>query len=72
MAHGYQIIQWTRFKKRYDAALLFGVIVFIGAYLVTALAFAFAPPAESALPIQVALRALGADAVWVGTRMVAR
>lgn len=60
MAHGYQIIQWTPFKKRYDAALLFGVIVFIGAYLVTALALA--PPGESALPIQVALRTLGAAA----------
>ncbi|MBC7769831.1 MAG: ferric reductase-like transmembrane domain-containing protein [Phycisphaerales bacterium] len=60
MAHGYKIIQWTPFKKSYDAALLLGVLVFISAYLVGALAFA--PQGERALPIQVALRALGACA----------
>ncbi|MBC7767667.1 MAG: ferric reductase-like transmembrane domain-containing protein, partial [Phycisphaerales bacterium] len=60
MAHGYKIIQWTPFKKSYDAALFLGVLLFVGAYLVSALAFA--PPGERALPIQVTLRALGACA----------
>ncbi len=60
MAHGYKIIQWTPFKKSYDTALLFGVLVFVGAYLIAALALA--PAGQSALPIQVALRALGACA----------
>ena len=60
MAHGYRIVQWTPFKKSYDAALLLGVFVFVAAYLVSALAFA--PPGESALPIQGVLRALGACA----------
>ncbi len=65
MAHGYRIVQWTPFKKSYDAALLLGVLGFVGAYLLSALAFT--PPGESALPIQVALRALGACAFAVLT-----
>ncbi|MFN3465609.1 MAG: Rieske 2Fe-2S domain-containing protein [Terricaulis sp.] len=60
MAHEYRIVQWTQFKQRYDLALLLGVLAFIAAYLCVAL---FAPPPEAqALPIQVALRALGACA----------
>ena len=60
MAHDYRLVQWTPFKKRYDLALLLGVVAFLGAYLVAGLAFA--PPGDSALPIQLALRAFGAAA----------
>jgi DMSO/TMAO reductase YedYZ heme-binding membrane subunit/nitrite reductase/ring-hydroxylating ferredoxin subunit len=60
MAHEYKLIQWTQFKQRYDLAFMLGVLAFIGAYLSIAL---LAPPPEAqALPIQVALRVLGACA----------
>lgn len=56
MAHGYKMVQWTPFKKRYDAAVLLAVMVFVGAYCIAGFA------SEQALPIQIALRALGACA----------
>ncbi len=60
MAQGYKLVQWTPFKKRYDAVLLLGVVVFVGAYLAAGLMLS--PSSGKALPIQVALRAVGACA----------
>lgn len=60
MAYDYKLVQWTPFKQSYDLGLLLGVSVFVGGYLVTGLASP--PPGEHALPIQLALRALGACA----------
>ena len=60
MSHDFKVIQWTPFKKGYDFSLLVGVIVFIGAYLAAGLA---QPVDKQALPIQLALRALGACAL---------
>jgi nitrite reductase/ring-hydroxylating ferredoxin subunit/DMSO/TMAO reductase YedYZ heme-binding membrane subunit len=60
MAHGYKLVQWTPFKRRYDIALIAGIGVFLGAY--AAAGSALAPAAERLAPIQLALRALGASA----------
>jgi methionine sulfoxide reductase heme-binding subunit len=60
MAHEYKIVQWTPFKQRFDVGLALGVLAFIAAYVNVAL---LAPaPDSQALPIQVALRTLGACA----------
>lgn len=60
MAHEYKIVQWTPFKRRYDLGLALGIVAFVGAYLGVALLVA--PPEAQTLPIQAALRALGACA----------
>lgn len=68
MSHGYKVVQWTPFKQRYDWALAFGVVVFLAAYIGAGL---LGPPAQQALPIQLALRAFGAGAFALLTLILA-
>jgi DMSO/TMAO reductase YedYZ heme-binding membrane subunit/nitrite reductase/ring-hydroxylating ferredoxin subunit len=60
MAHGYKIIQWTPFKKRYDSVLLIVIAAFLAAYI--GAGFLLAPQGGNSTPIQLVLRALGACA----------
>ncbi len=60
MSHGYKLVHWTPFKKRYDLCVLLGVVVFLGANVGAAIVVP--PPGDRALEIQIALRALGACA----------
>jgi nitrite reductase/ring-hydroxylating ferredoxin subunit/DMSO/TMAO reductase YedYZ heme-binding membrane subunit len=60
VSHGYKIVQWTPFKKRYDLVLGLGVAIFIGAYIGTALLMQ--PIDRQGHPVQVTLRAFGASA----------
>lgn len=60
MAHDYKLVQWTPYKKAFDAALLFGVIAFIAAFIASALT---AFPAERPSLIQILIRAFGAAAL---------
>ena len=57
MSHGYVSVNWTPFKKRFDAWMLAGMVT----YLVTfALGSTFAAPAgESFAPAQILIRATG-------------
>jgi sulfoxide reductase heme-binding subunit YedZ len=57
MSHGYRAIQWTPFKRRFDAWMVAGMAVFIGAF---ALGSTLPMPAgESFAPMQVLIRATG-------------
>lgn len=60
MSHDYRIVQWTPYKKTFDAALAFGVALFIAAFVASALT---AFPGERPLLIQVLIRAFGAAAL---------
>ncbi len=59
MAHDYKVVQWTPYKKAFDAVLALGVIAFIAAFVVSALT---AFPGERPLLIQILIRAFGAAA----------
>lgn len=65
MGHGYRTVQWTPFKVLYDAALLTGVAVFTGVFILAS--FASAPPGEAATPIQMLIRATGSTAFGILT-----
>jgi nitrite reductase/ring-hydroxylating ferredoxin subunit/DMSO/TMAO reductase YedYZ heme-binding membrane subunit len=57
MSHGYQPVSWTPFKRRFDAWMLGGVAVYLGAFVaVSSLA---TPPGESFTPVQMLIRATG-------------
>lgn len=60
MGHAYKAVQWTPFKKWYDAFLLLGVGGFLTAFI--AVSAATAPAGESLHPVQVLLRAFGVAA----------
>lgn len=60
MAHDYRLVQWTPFKKRFDAALAVGVVAFVSTFV--AAAVMATPAGETLTPIQLAIRALGAAA----------
>jgi sulfoxide reductase heme-binding subunit YedZ len=60
MTHGYKMVQWNAFKKRYDAVLLVGITAYLSAFVV-ATHLAFAPPQAMTL-IQVLIRAFGSCA----------
>jgi DMSO/TMAO reductase YedYZ heme-binding membrane subunit/nitrite reductase/ring-hydroxylating ferredoxin subunit len=68
MSHGFKIVQWTPFKKKYDLVLVVGVIVFVGAYVTAGMA---QPDNKQALPIQLVLRAFGACALALLTLILA-
>ena len=60
MAHGFVLVQWTPFKKRFDIVLAVGVVLFLGAYITAGLVMpAGVTPVH---PIQLVFRALGACA----------
>lgn len=60
MAHGYKMVQWNAFKKRYDAVLVLGIALYLAAFIVvTHLAFA---PKEAMTFIQILIRAFGSAA----------
>jgi DMSO/TMAO reductase YedYZ heme-binding membrane subunit len=60
MAHGYRLVQWTRFKLVYDAAMLVGVTAFMAAFVYATLATR--PPGQTMSEPQIFIRALGAAA----------
>lgn len=60
MTHDYKMVQWTPYKKSFDAMLALGVLMFIGAFVASALT---AFPAERPLLIQILIRAFGAAAL---------
>jgi DMSO/TMAO reductase YedYZ heme-binding membrane subunit len=68
MGHGYKAVQWNPYKKRFDAVLGLGVLVFLGAHAGTA---AMAPQAADFAPIQIAIRAFGAAALSLLTLILA-
>lgn len=57
MSHGYRVVNWTPFKRRFDAWMLGGV----GVYLISfVLVSAWVPPAgEGFTPVQILIRATG-------------
>jgi DMSO/TMAO reductase YedYZ heme-binding membrane subunit/nitrite reductase/ring-hydroxylating ferredoxin subunit len=69
MAHEYKVVQWNRFKRRYDAVLLAGIAVYLTAFVV-ATHFAFAPDQSMTL-IQVLIRAFGTCAFGLLTLILA-
>ena len=58
MSHGYRLVTWTRFKKRYDLLLVFAVVGFIAVY--TGVTLGTNPTAN---PVQVLIRAFGLAAI---------
>ncbi|WP_419253838.1 Rieske 2Fe-2S domain-containing protein [Caulobacter sp. ErkDOM-YI] len=60
MAHDYKPVQWTPYKKAFDAVLAFGVAAFIAAFVASAIT---AFPGERPLLIQILIRAFGAAAL---------
>lgn len=57
MSHGYQMVTWTGFKKRFDLWLLVGVFVYLTAFVVVSTLTV--PVGESFIPIQTVMRATG-------------
>ncbi len=57
MAHGYQVVTWTPFKKAYDVVMLIAVGVFMTIFIVGG--YMTWPDGETLHPVQLALRALG-------------
>lgn len=58
MSHGYQVVTWTRFKKRYDLLLVASVVGFIAVFLAVTLG---TNPAANL--VQVLIRAFGLTAI---------
>jgi nitrite reductase/ring-hydroxylating ferredoxin subunit/DMSO/TMAO reductase YedYZ heme-binding membrane subunit len=57
MSHGYRVVSWTPFKKRFDAWMLAGVAVYLLSFVLVA---SLIPPAgESFTPLQTLIRATG-------------
>jgi nitrite reductase/ring-hydroxylating ferredoxin subunit len=57
MSHGYRAVNWTPFKRRFDAWMLAGIVAYLAAFFVTSL---LVPPAgESYPPVQVLIGASG-------------
>lgn len=57
MSHGYRAIQWNPFKRRFDAWMLAGMLLFVlGFGLGSTL---WLPPGLSFTPLQVLIRATG-------------
>jgi nitrite reductase/ring-hydroxylating ferredoxin subunit/DMSO/TMAO reductase YedYZ heme-binding membrane subunit len=67
MSHGYRIVNWTPFKKRFDAWMLAGMAVYLLAFV--AGSSLWLPAGESFTPVQVLIRATGtlafAQLSWV-------
>jgi methionine sulfoxide reductase heme-binding subunit len=57
MSHGYRVVTWTPFKKRFDLWMLAGVGVYLLSFMLVA---TLLPPAgESFAPVQTVIRATG-------------
>lgn len=57
MSHGYRAVNWTPFKKRFDAWMLAGIAVYLVAFVLgSSLGL---PPGESFTPLQILIRATG-------------
>lgn len=69
MAHGYRMVQWNAFKKRYDIVLLVGVGAYLSAFVIGT-HFAFAPP-QAMTEIQIFMRAFGSCAFGLLTLILA-
>lgn len=57
MSHGYRAVNWTPFKKRFDAWMLFGIAVYLVAFVIGS-SFGL-PEGESFTPLQILIRATG-------------
>ncbi|MEM8785921.1 MAG: Rieske 2Fe-2S domain-containing protein [Pseudomonadota bacterium] len=57
MSHDYQLVQWTPFKRRFDAWMLAGVALYLVSFIV--ISFLAQPPGEMLNPVQIILRATG-------------
>ena len=57
MSHGYRAVNWTPFKKRFDAWMLAGIAVYLGAFALGS--SVLLPPDQSFTPLQVLIRATG-------------
>ncbi len=58
MSHGYRLVTWTRFKKRYDLLLVLAVVGFMGVYLGVTVG-----TNPTANPAQVLIRTFGLAAI---------
>jgi len=57
MSQGYRVVQWTPFKRRFDAWMLFAMVVFLASF---ALGSTVLLPAEQSFaPVQLLIRATG-------------
>lgn len=68
MGHGYKAVQWTPYKKRFDAVLALGLIGFAAAYAAAALAKPFG---ADSTPVDLAIRLTGAAAFSLLTLILA-
>ena len=57
MSHGYRAVNWTPFKRRFDAWMLAGMAAYLLAFVLGS--SAFLPPHESFTPVQTLIRATG-------------
>lgn len=57
MSHSYTTVNWTPFKKRYDAWMLAGVVFYLVAFFIGSTIFL--PPGQSFTPVQILIRATG-------------
>ena len=57
MSHGYVAVNWTPFKRRFDAWMLGGMAVYLLAFLLGS--SLMVPRGESFTPVQVLIRATG-------------
>lgn len=57
MSNSFRAVNWSPFKRRYDIALAFGVILFLAIFIL--ISNAIAPPDESTSGIILVIRALG-------------
>jgi nitrite reductase/ring-hydroxylating ferredoxin subunit/DMSO/TMAO reductase YedYZ heme-binding membrane subunit len=57
MSHGYTSVNWTPFKKRFDAWMLAGMGVYLAAFVIGSTVLL--PPGQSFTPVQILIRASG-------------
>ncbi len=57
MSHGYVVVNWTPFKKRFDAWMLAGMVTYLAAFALGSIVAS--PAGESFTPTQIAIRATG-------------
>ena len=57
MSHGYRAVNWTPFKRRFDAWMLVGIAAYLLAFVLGSTALL--PADQSFTPVQVLIRATG-------------
>jgi methionine sulfoxide reductase heme-binding subunit len=68
MSHGYVGVNWNAFKRRYDAWMLAGIAVYLGAFVAgSSLGL---PAGESFTPVQILIRATGSLAMLMLSLML--